>query len=306
MLLILVLLAATGIVFAFAAREWGVGLDQNAQLASRSALADVEQRAASPFTKFDVWLRRSELGKKLEVRMARAGLEIPVAVFVAAMTIAALAAVIFVGRILAPVFGVLSIGLVAFLFFSYLQRQEDRRKEEFITQLPELARVLSNATQAGLALPTAIAMAAEELDDPAGSELRRAAQSMRVGQSFDAAIEEMRQRMPSREIGVLISTLLIASRSGGALVTALRNISDTLEARKETRREVKTILGETVSTAWAMLFMGVGSLFLINMLNPGVVRTMTESAAGIVVLVLAGTLLTAGFLGIRRITRIDL
>ena len=45
------------------------------------------------------------------------------------------------------------------------------RTEHFITQLPELARMLANATQAGLALRTAVGMAAEELEAPAGEEL---------------------------------------------------------------------------------------------------------------------------------------
>ena len=49
-----------------------------------------------------------------------------------------------------------------------------------------------------------------------------------------------RGRLPSREVAVLVSTLLVSARSGGSLVTALRDIADTLEARKETRREVRT------------------------------------------------------------------
>ncbi|MBB6170663.1 tight adherence protein B [Nocardiopsis mwathae] len=305
MLLITVLIAGTGILFILAAREWGAGLDQNAQMASRSALAEVERRANSPFNRFDTWLRRSDIGKNLETRLARAGVKMPVTLFALLIIVGGSLAIIFVGQLLAPLFGFLAAVLVGFLFLQYLKRKEERRKEEFIAQLPELARVLSNATQAGLALPTAIAMAAEELDDPAGSELRRAAHTMRLGKSFDAAIADMRERMPSREIGVLVSTLLIASRSGGALVTALRNISDTLEQRKETRREIRTILSETKGTAWALLVMGVLSLFGLNMLNPGSVGAMLDSLLGIILLAVVGVLFTIGFIAVQRMTKIN-
>ncbi|MEE2046892.1 type II secretion system F family protein, partial [Nocardiopsis tropica] len=165
---------------------------------------------------------------------------------------------------------------------------------------------LGNATSAGLALPTAVAMAAEELDGPAGEELGRMAESMKLGAAFEEAVRELRERMPSRELGVLLSTLVVASRSGGSLVTALRNISETLENRKETRREVQTILSETTSTVWALGFMSVGALFLINGIEPGIMRVMTTSVAGVTVLLVVAALFALGFLLVSRITKFDL
>ncbi|WP_233515007.1 type II secretion system F family protein [Marinitenerispora sediminis] len=303
-----VILLLSAVMLAFAV--WGIvvfvdGVAQRRLLASRSVLAEVERRANSPLARLDVALRRTEFGRAVYRRLARSGVRVRVSTFLLLLLGAIVAAIVFVWQILAPLFGLLSAGLVAFLFLAYLRRQEERRTEAFTAQLPELARVLSNATSAGLALPTAIDMAADELDDPAGAELRRVVESMRLGQSFEAAIEDLRQRMPSREIGVLVSTLLVSARSGGALVTALRTISDTLESRKETRREVRTILNETTSTAWALLVMGVGALFLLNAMMPGTVEAMVESPFGLVILALALSLFVTGFVVIRRMARID-
>src|SRR5699024_2862842 len=171
---------------------------------------------------------------------------------------------------------------------------------------PGLARVLGNATSAGLARPTAVAMAAEELDGPAGEELARMTESMKLGASFEEAVAELRERMPSRELGVLLATLVVSSRSGGSLVTALRNISSTLEHREETRREVRTTLSETTSTVWALGAMSVGAVFLINAIEPGIMRVMTTSVAGIAVLLVVAALFTLGFVLVNRITRCEL
>lgn len=268
-------------------------------------LAEVERRANSPMARLDARLRRTELGRQLETRLARAGVRIKVSSFIVLVVASALAAIVIVWQVLAPILGLCAAVFVGYLFLAYLNRQEEKRREAFTAQLPELARVLSNATQAGLALPTAIDMAADELADPAGTELRHVAESMKVGQPLESALNDLRNRMPSREIGVLISTLLVSSRSGGALVTALRTISETLENRKETRREVRTILSETTSTAWTLLLMGVGSLFLLNALMPGTVARMTESFTGLAVLGAALALFTVGFVVIRRMARID-
>lgn len=289
---------------------WGVvvfldGVAQRRMLAARSVLAEVERRANSPMARLDVRLRRTELGRQIRTRLDRAGVQMKVSSFALLVAACAVAAIVIVWHVLAPLLGLCAAALVGYLFLAYLNRQEEKRREAFTAQLPELARVLSNATQAGLALPTAIDMAADELADPAGAELRHVAESIKIGQPFEEALNDLRKRMPSREIGVLISTLLVSARSGGALVTALRNISETLENRKETRREVRTILSETTSTAWTLLLMGVGSLFLLNALMPGTVARMTESFAGLVVLGAALTLFTIGFVVIRRMSRID-
>lgn len=305
------LLILLGTIATLIVAVWGLvvyldGVTQRRLLAARSALSEVERRANTPMARLDVWLRRSELGRRIEVRLARAGVKIKVSTFALLLAATATVAVVLVWQVLAPFLGVLAAGLVVFLFLAYLRQQEEKRKEAFTAQLPELARVLSNATQAGLALPTAIDMAADELDDPAGSELRRVAESMKVGQPFEAAITDLRERMPSREIGVLISTLLVSARSGGALVTALRTISDTLENRKETRREVRTIMSETTNTAWALLAMGIGSLFLLNLIMPGTVAKMSESFVGVSILGISLSLFAVGFIVIRRMARIDL
>lgn len=304
-LIILAVTLATMAAMIWALLDLAAGAQARRALQARSAMLEVEARAAHPLTRLDARLLRTEIGKKVQLRIARAGVKFRVSSFLLSMSAAALFAIFLVWQILAPIFGIAAAVLVGFLFFSYLKRQEERRKEEFTAQLPELARVLSNATQAGLALPTAVDMAADELSDPAGGELKRVAGSLKLGQSFDSAATELRERMPSREIGVLVSTLLVAARSGGALVTALRNISTTLEERKETRREVKTILGETTATAWALAVMSVGSLFLVNMIQPGVVRTMTESLGGQVVLGLSCGLMLVGVILVRRTTKIN-
>ncbi|GHC95169.1 membrane protein [Nocardiopsis terrae] len=299
-------LALVLLLVLWAVREFVTSAEQRRMIASRSALAQADYAASTPMARLDARLHRTQWGARLSRRLARSGTDVRPATFVAALAAGSLLAVVVVWQVLAPFFGLLAAVGVAFLFFSYLRRAEAKRREEFTNQLPDLARVLGNATSAGLALPTAVAIAADELDGPAGEELGRLAESMKLGATFEEAISDLRERMPSRELGVLLSTLLVASRSGGSLVTALRNISATLESRKETRREVRTILSETTSTVWALGFMSVGALFLINAIQPGIMRTMTGSAAGIAVLLVVAALFAVGFVLVSRITKFRL
>ncbi|MFF5106824.1 type II secretion system F family protein [Streptomyces sp. NPDC000134] len=257
------------------------------------------------FPTLDRRLRRTRLGKKLELRLAATGLDVTPGEFFVYL-LAAVAGLWLIGQAaLAPFFGPLAglLGIAAAVQFLNWQRQ--KRIEKFINQLPELARILANATQAGLALRTAVSMAAEELEAPAGEELGKVAAQLAVGASMDEALGELADRLPSRELVVLVTTLVLSNRAGGQVVSALRNLTETLEERKETRREVRTQLSQVSMTSYAVPVLGVGSLLLMNGVKDGALERMTGSPAGQAAVLVAFALYAVGFVLIRRLSRID-
>lgn len=257
------------------------------------------------FPTLDRRLRRTELGKKLERRLLATGLDITPGEFVAAM-LAGVVGLWLIGQsTLAPFFGPIAGLLGVWAAWQFLNWQRQKRIERFINQLPELARILANATQAGLALRTAIGMAAEELEAPAGEELAKVADQLAVGVSMDDALGELADRLPSRELVVLVTTLVLSNRAGGQVVSALRNLTETLEERKETRREVRTQLSQVSMTSYAVPVLGVGSLFLMNGVKDGALERMTGSPAGQAAVIIAFGLYAVGFVLIRRLSRID-
>jgi tight adherence protein B len=122
---------------------------------------------------------------------------------------------------------------------------------------------------------------------------------------MDDALGELADRLPSRELVVLVTTLVLSNRAGGQVVGALRNLTETLEERKETRREVRTQLSQVNMTSYAVPVLGVGSLFLINSVNDGALDRMTGSPFGQAAVIIAFGLYAVGFLLIRRLSRID-
>ncbi|GGW36719.1 type II secretion system F family protein [Streptomyces caelestis] len=257
------------------------------------------------FRDLDRRLRRTNLGKKLELRLAATGLDITPGEFFVCM-LATVAGLWLIGQAaLAPFFGPLAGLLGIWVAWQFLNWQRQKRIEKFINQLPELARILANATQAGLALRTAIGMAAEELEAPAGEELGKVASQLAIGASMDDALSELADRLPSRELVVLVTTLVLSNRAGGQVVSALRNLTETLEERKETRREVRTQLSQVSMTSYAVPVLGVGSLFLMNGVKDGALERMTGSPFGQGAVIIAFSLYAVGFILIRRLSRID-
>lgn len=285
--------------------SWRLGVGERDALTKRTELELLEERSARRMNRLDKRVRRTRLGRSVGRRIERAGLRwrvldvlLGVAAIMAAVLVVALG---FVSWWIAVAVAVAS----GWLSLKYLDRREEQRREAFIGQLPEVARVLSNATSAGLALRSAIRMAAEDLADPAGTELQYLCDELDIGTALDDATQRLHERLPSRELSLLTRTLVIQSRAGGAVVTALQEMSETLEARKDVRREVRTMLAGSVFTGWIVAILGVGSVLVLNLIAPGTLDKMTHSVAGQVVLGIAVGLFAFGFFLIRRTVRIE-
>ncbi|UGY93365.1 type II secretion system F family protein [Streptomyces gobiensis] len=257
------------------------------------------------FTGVDRKLRGTTFGKKIETKIATTGLDITPGEF-CVYALAGVAGLWFVAQaVFASFFGPLAALLGLWGANAFLNWQRNKRIDKFINQLPELSRILANATQAGLALRTAIGMAAEELEEPAGEELGLVASRLAVGHSIDDALGELAERLPSRELVVLVTTLVLSNRAGGTVVSSLRNLTETLEERKETRREVKTQLSQVKITGFVVPAMGLGALLLLDRVMPGALDRMSASFMGQAVIVAAFALYGLGLFALHRLSKIE-
>ncbi|MBW8701187.1 hypothetical protein MBT84_16410 [Streptomyces sp. MBT84] len=257
------------------------------------------------FTGIDRRVRRTRLGRTVQLRLSATGLDLTAGEFFTYVTAVVVALWLIAATTLAPFFGPLAALIGVWSAAIFLNWQRQKRIEAFINQLPDVARLLANATAAGLALRTALAMAAEELEAPAGEELARVADQLTLGRSVDDALDELAERLPSRELIVLVTTLVLANKAGGSVVNSLRNLTQTLEDRKETRREVRTMLSEVNATAFTVPLLGLGSLVLVNSSNEGALARVTGSPLGQGLVLLALGLYTVGFFVIRRLGKIE-
>lgn len=256
--------------------------------------------------RLDDRLRRHPLGRRLEAHLTSAGVEVSPGDAVLVVVGAGVGGFA-VARLLFPTLIALLIAAGAIAACEgYVRWRLSRRVQEFVGQLPELARTLSNAASAGLALPSAVELAAGEVGEPARSVLRRVLDELRLGQSLPAALANVERRMPSREVAVLVSTLAIQQRHGGDIVQALRHMATTLEARKETAREVRTTITEAKTSGYMVVALGLGSVLVLNLINPGALDALIGSWVGRAILLVSLSLFALGFVLIRRVTRIEL
>ncbi|MER7796865.1 type II secretion system F family protein [Microbacterium sp. NPDC096154] len=257
--------------------------------------------------RLDERLAGTKPGKRLAALLAGAGL----ARWSAAGFLLALAAgVLAVGVLALPFLGrigaLVAAGAVVFGVKRWLDARRQGRVDRFVAQLPEVARLLANGADAGLAVRRGIELAAREMEEPAASELGQVAAELAVGRTLGASLAGLSERLPSRELAVLVQTLVIQARAGGALVTALSGIAATLEERRQLRREIRSATVGSSFMGYMVAAMGIGAVVLMNVLNPGVLDEMFGNLVGQIVLLVAGVMFALGFLLMRRLGKVPL
>jgi len=253
----------------------------------------------------DARLARSERGVGLAGKLRSAGTELTPARFLMLAVAASVGTFVVASLVFPALLAVVAAALAFWGCFAWLRMRLERRNEQFIAQLPEVARLLSNGASAGLSMPAAIELCVREIESPARDELQTVNDQLGLGRSLADSLLSLQKRLPSREVAVLMTTLIIQQRAGGDVVRALQDLSVTLDQRRETLREVRTLMAGAVYTSYLVPLLGVGALLLLNAINSSTLDRMTASPIGIAALVVAAALYVGGSLAIRRTTRIE-
>ena len=119
-----------------------------------------------------------------------------------------------------------------------------RRREKFNAQLPEALATMSNALRAGFSITQAFDSVVEQGEKPMSEEFTILQQQLRVGMSFESALESMSERVGSDDLTLVTTAILISRKTGGNVTEIFDKISETIRGRMKIERKVKTLTAQ--------------------------------------------------------------
>lgn len=186
---------------------------------------------------------------------------------------------------------------------AFLNARKNNRTESFNKQLPEICRTMSNGIKAGQTIPQAIEMVAHSVKAPNGPEFQRFNQRLKLGDSLEKVLNEFRERVPSNDVSIFVSTILIQQKVGGNLSQVLSNMAETLEERSRVHKEISTVTAESRSIAYILVVMPFLMALMMNLFIKGFLNVLF-TPFGLLLLVIFMAIVLFGFVLIRRITDI--
>jgi len=164
--------------------------------------------------------------------------------------------------------GNLLLGLVAGIVAGslpiiYLLRKRKKRVERFESLMPEAMDMITSALRSGFSFELALKMVAQEIPDPVGIEFAMAFEEQNLGTQLEQAMHNMRSRVPSEDLSLFITALMIHKKTGGNLAEVLEKTSHTIRDRFRFKREVRT---KTVHGRFSGFILVVLPLVMIGMI----------------------------------------
>ncbi|MGH3058146.1 MAG: type II secretion system F family protein [Gaiellaceae bacterium] len=216
---------------------------------------------------------------------------------------AALAAWLLFALLGTPLVVPLALG-VPLVVRSQVKRRVERQRRLFADQLPDNLQVLASALRAGHSLVGALSVVVEDCPEPSREEFRRVIADEQLGVSLEEAFGVVAQRMSNRDLDQVALVAALQQETGGNTAEVLDRVSDTIRERFELRRLVKTLTTQGRMSRWVVSFLPVGLLVLITAINPAYMAPLYTHPLGRVLLLVAGLMVVAGSLVIKRIVDI--
>ena len=182
---------------------------------------------------------------------------------------------------------------------------DNRRREKFNLQLPEALATMSNALRAGFSISQAFDSVVEQGEKPMSEEFTILQQQLKIGMSFEDALESLSQRVGSDDLMLVTTAILISRKTGGNVTEIFDKISETIRGRMKIERKVKTLTAQGrlqgIVVSAMPFFLGL----IMTLIKPGLMIPFLTSFFGIVAVLVMCALIFVGWLMIRKIIKID-
>ncbi len=196
--------------------------------------------------------------------------------------------------------GVAGPGLAAWAVSN--RRRRYRRAVE--RALPDAAVAIADSLAAGRSLRASLPAAAASLDGPASVELARLGAELDLGAPTADAVDGWRRRMRSPRIDAFAAALLSQRLAGGDLAGLLRRFAEGAAERDRVADDARSATAQARFTGLLVVAMPSGGALFAELIQPGFVGKAMSAPAPAVLVALAAALQLAGFVAIRRLSRV--
>jgi tight adherence protein B len=190
--------------------------------------------------------------------------------------------------------------------FLYVLFKRSQRFGMFEAQMPEALELMVRALRAGHGLMAAIEMVAREVPDPIGGEFRKCFDEQNFGLDFRETMLNLGERLPTHDVQLLVTAILIQKESGGNLAEILEKVAHVIRDRFRLKRQIRVHTAQGRLTGWILATLPVVSGVAMYLKNPEHMSKLWMHPTGLKLMYASVVMTAVGGLIIRKIIRIQI
>lgn len=197
-------------------------------------------------------------------------------------------------------------GFFGFFLPSLLASMKEKaRKKKFHSQLVDGLMVLSSSLKAGISFLQSIEVLVDEMPAPISEEFEMVIKQNKMGIKIEDSFEQLNKRMPSEDLNLITTAILIARDTGGNLTVIFENLANTIRAKSKIADQIKTLTTQGRWQGIIMSFLPIGFAAFIFKANPEYIEIMLSSQVGRALLIYAVISQIIGIFLINKLTKVE-
>jgi tight adherence protein B len=195
---------------------------------------------------------------------------------------------------------------VAALPYLYILRCRAKRFRKFEENFPDALDSLARSLRAGHPFPAAMDIVAEESEQPVAAELHQTAMEGNLGTSWEAALNNLAERVPLLETSMFASAVQLQNRTGGKLNEVLGTLAENMRESVALKGEVRALAAHGKLTGAVLTVLPIVICAMMAIVNPSYLTILIYYPYGKYLIAAAVICLVLAHLVIRRIVDIEI
>jgi tight adherence protein B len=192
-----------------------------------------------------------------------------------------------------------------FLPILFLKVRIMLRLKKAAEQFADVLDSMVNCFKTGYGFTRAIQVISESYDDPWGTEFGKMSAELNLGATQEDILSGLSHRIPSVDVDLFCTALLIQKETGGNMVEMLSNLSKTIRERYKLFRKVKAISAQGKLSAGIVICVPFGLMAMMYLFLPNEVMQFVTHPIGIVIMVAVGIWMCIGIAVLYKIVSIE-
>ncbi|HEY1015693.1 MAG TPA: type II secretion system F family protein [Herpetosiphonaceae bacterium] len=272
---ILLLAAVVGGVAIFRRMKPSSVDDRLSQFADRRGGSAAGEKSTSAIAqRLDAVLSKNKNSSDMARDLAQADLKLTVTEFLlfklGSVCVFALVG-LFIGRAgpYAMLAGLLIGGLIGlYVPGMYVGMKQRKRLKAFNDQLGDTVMLLANSLRSGYSLLQSMEMVSRESQPPVSQEFRRVVQEVGLGLSLEESLNNMMRRVPSEDLDLMITAIIIQFEVGGNLSEILETIGSTIRERVRIKGQIRVLTSQARYSGYVVSLLPIAIAAIISGINP--------------------------------------
>lgn len=189
--------------------------------------------------------------------------------------------------------------------YIYLQHKKNQRVAKFQAQFHEALDLIARALKAGHSFTNAMNLAADEFQDPLGTEFHETIEEINFGVSVSVALQNMAARIDCKAVQYFIVAVIIQRETGGNLAELIESLAHIIREQFKFEGKVRILSAEGKYSAVLLVLLPFLVGFWIWLSNPNFLTPLFKDEIGHVMIIAASISMVIGMVVMKNMVKIE-